>query len=226
VSVVALAPLPYDPIKDFTPITLISQDPNVFVSSTDVTVEGVQPILDFLKAHPDSTVGNSGPATSGRFATELMKPKLGIEISSVPYKSTGPLLADLAAKQIPFGIMGASTAVPFLMDHRIKAHFVTSLKRSRILPDVPTLAETVAPGFEAVAWSALFAPPNLPAPLVATLNAAMREAAQAPQVKQWLDQSGLEVPLGTPEALTAFMQADIEKWVNVAKDNHLSFKGD
>jgi tripartite-type tricarboxylate transporter receptor subunit TctC len=226
VSVVALAPLPYDPVKDFTPITLISQDPNVFVSGPEVKIEGVRPMLDYLKAHPDSTVGNSGPATSGRFAVELMKPKLGIEISSVPYKSTGPLLTELSAGQIPFGIMGASTAVPFLNDRRIKAHFVTSLKRSKILPDVPTLNETVSPGFEAVAWSALYAPPGTPGPIVATINAAMREASQAPQVKQWLDQSGLEVPLGTPEELTTFMQADIAKWVSVAKENNLSFKGD
>ncbi len=223
VSVVAMAPLPYDPVKDFAPITLISQDPNVLVSGPDIKAEGVQQILEYLKAHPRSPVGNSGPATSGRFAMELMKPKLGVETVPVPYKSTGPLLTDLAGNQIPFGIMGASTAVPFLKDKRIKAYFVTSLTRSRILPDVPTLNETVSPGFDAVAWSALYAPPGTPAPVVAKINAAMREAAQAPEVKQWLEQSGLEVPLGTPEQLVAFMQTDIARWVSVAKDNNLKF---
>lgn len=226
VSVVAMAPLPYDPIQDFSPITLFSRDTNVLVSSPDIKTEGVQGILDYLKAHPRSPVGNSGPATSGRFAMELLKATLGVDTVQVPYKSTGPLLTDLAGGQIPFGIMGASTALPFLKDHRIRAHFVTSLTRSRVLTDIPTLNETVAPGFDAVAWSALFAPPKTPAPVIAKILAAVRQAAQAPEAKRWLDESGLDVPLSSPEELTAFMRTDIARWVKVAKDNNLSFNND
>src|SRR5215470_8127251 len=222
VSVVALAPLPFDPVKDFAPITLISEDPNVIVSTSDFpAAHSIDAFLAYAKAHPGTAIGTSGPATSGRFAVELMRPKLGVELTVVPYKSTGPLLTDLAGKHIPLGIMGASTAVPFIKDKSIRAIAMTSVRRSRVLPDVPTFNETVSKGFDAVAWSALFAPPGTPAPIVQKLNGAMKEIAELPAIKQWFEESGLEVPMSTPEELTAFMKADIEKWVQVAKDNNL-----
>jgi tripartite-type tricarboxylate transporter receptor subunit TctC len=101
---------------------------------------------------------------------------------------------------------------------------MTSIKRSRVLPDIPTFDETVSKGFDAVAWSALFAPPATPAPIVRKLNAAMRETAELPAIKKWFGESGLEVPMSSPEELTAFMRADIEKWVQVAKDNNLKIE--
>jgi tripartite-type tricarboxylate transporter receptor subunit TctC len=101
---------------------------------------------------------------------------------------------------------------------------MTSIKRSRALPDVPTVDETVSKGFDAVAWSALFAPPGTPEPIVTKLNAAMRQIAQLPEIKRWFEESGLEVPRSSPEELTAFMKADIEKWVQVAKHNNLKIE--
>ncbi len=224
VSVVAMAPLAYDPVKDFSPITLISLDPNVIVSGPAFPATTLPELLAYLKAHPGTPIGTSGPATSGRFAAELMRPKLGIELTPVPYRSTGPMLTDLASNQLPLGIMGASTAVPFLRDGRLRAYGVTSLARSRILPAVPSFHETVSPGFEAVAWSALYGPPGMPPAVVARINAAMREAAQVPGVRQWLADSGLLVPLGTPAELVTFMAADIAKWVEVARANNLRFE--
>jgi len=225
VSVVALAPLPFDPVKDFSPVTLISEDPNVIVCTSDFpAADSINAFLAYAKAHPGTPIGTSGPATSGRFAVELMRPKLGVELTVVPYKSTGPLLTDLAGKHIPLGIMGASTAVPFITDKSIRAIAMTSIKRSRVLPDIPTFDETVSKGFDAVAWSALFAPPATPAPIVQKLNAAMRQAAELPAIKKWFDESGLEVPMSSPEELTTFMKADIEKWVQVAKDNNLKIE--
>lgn len=225
VSVVALAPLPFDPVKDFSPITLISEDPNVIVCTSDFpAADSIGAFLAYVKAHPGTPIGTSGPATSGRFAVELMRPKLGVQLTVVPYKSTGPLLTDLAGKHIPLGIMGASTAVPFIKDKSIRAIAMTSIKRSRVLPDIPTFDETVSKGFDAVAWSALFAPPATPVPIVRKLNAAMRETAELPAIKKWFGESGLEVPMSSPEELTAFMRADIEKWVQVAKDNNLKIE--
>jgi tripartite-type tricarboxylate transporter receptor subunit TctC len=222
VSVVALAPLPFDPVKDFAPITLISEDPNVIICASDFPAAGsIDEFLSYAKAHKGLAIGTSGPATSGRFAVELMRPKLGVELTVVPYKSTGPLLTDLAGRHIPLGIMGASTAVPFIRDKSIRAIAMTSVKRSRVLPDVLTFDETVSKGFDAVAWSALFAPPATPAPIVQKLNGAMREIAEIPAIKKWFEESGLEVPMSSPEELASFMKADIEKWVQVAKDNNL-----
>ncbi len=225
VSVVAMAPLSFDPVKDFTPITLISEDPNVIVASPDFpAADSIDAFLAYAKAHSGTPIGTSGPATSGRFAVELMKPKLGVDLTVVSYKSTGPLLTDLAGKHIPLGIMGASTAVPFIKDKSIRAIAMTSVTRSRILPEVPTFDETVSKGFDAVAWSALFAPPGTPDPIVRKLNAAMKQASEFPAIRKWFDESGLEVPMSSPEELTAFMRADIEKWVQVAKDNNLKIE--
>jgi tripartite-type tricarboxylate transporter receptor subunit TctC len=101
---------------------------------------------------------------------------------------------------------------------------MTSMRRSRVLPDVPTFDETVSKGFDAVAWSALFAPPKTPEPIVQKLNAAMREIAELPPIKKWFEESGLEVPMSSPDELRDFMAADIAKWVQVAKDNNLKIE--
>ena len=98
---------------------------------------------------------------------------------------------------------------------------MTSLKRSNALPELPTFNETVSPGFEAVAWSALYAPSGTPAPIVAKLNAAMRQIAQVPSIKKWFDDVGLEVPMGPSQELVEFMKADIARWVQVSKDNDI-----
>jgi tripartite-type tricarboxylate transporter receptor subunit TctC len=222
ISVVAMAPLPFDPVKDFSPITLISQDPNVIVAGSSFpAADSIDAFLAYVKAHPGTPIGTAGPATSGRFAVELMKPKIGVELTAVAYKSTGPLLTDLAGNHIPLGIMGASTAVPFIREKTIRAIAMTSIKRSRVLPDIPTFDETISRGFDAVAWSALFAPPATPDPIIRKLNAAMKETSEFPAIRKWFEESGLEVPMSSPEELSAFMKADIEKWVQVAKDNNL-----
>jgi tripartite-type tricarboxylate transporter receptor subunit TctC len=222
VSVVAMAPLSFDPVKDFAPITLISEDPNVIIAANSFpAADSIEAFLAYVKAHPGTPIGTAGPATSGRFAVALMKPKIGVELTVVPYKSTGPLLTDLAGNHIPLGITAASTAVPFIKEKTIRAIAMTSLKRSRVLPDVPTFDETVSKGFDAVAWSALFAPPGTPDPIIRKLNAAMKAVSELPAIKKWFDESGLEVPMSSPEELTSFMKADIEKWVQVAKDNDL-----
>ena len=139
VSVVAMAALPFDPVKDFAPITLISADPNVIVASKNFpAADSIDAFLAYVKANPRTAIGTSGPATSGRFAVELMKPKMGVDLTIVPYKSTGPLLTDLAGGHIPLGIMGASTAVPFIQNGR-KNHLAVSASpgveavRARIL---------------------------------------------------------------------------------------------
>jgi tripartite-type tricarboxylate transporter receptor subunit TctC len=225
ISVIAMAPLPYDPVKDFAPVTLISKDPNVIVASNSFPAAGsIDAFVAYGKAHPGMPIGTSGPATSGRFAVELMKPKIGVQLTPVSYKSTGPLLTDLAGDHIPLGIMAASTAVPFIRDKAIRAIAMTSIRRSRVLSDVPTFDETVSKGFDAVAWSALFAPPGTPDPIVKKLNAAMKQASELPAIKKWLDESGLEVPMSSPEELTAFMRADIGKWVQLAKVNNLKIE--
>jgi tripartite-type tricarboxylate transporter receptor subunit TctC len=221
VSVVAMAPLSFDPVKDFAPITLISRDGNVIVATPNFPATDLKAFVDYIKAHPRTPIGTSGPATSGRFAVELMKPKLGMELKVVPYRSAGPLLVDVVGGHVPLGILGASTAVPLIKEGKVKAIAVTSIKRLSVLPDVPTFDETVSKGFEAVAWSALYAPPGTPEAIVAKVNAAMKQVSHVPAIRKWFDESGLDVPMGSPKELVEFMKDDIQKWVQVAKDNDL-----
>ncbi|MFH1603841.1 MAG: tripartite tricarboxylate transporter substrate binding protein [Pseudomonadota bacterium] len=224
VPVVAMPRLSYNPVKDFTLITLISINSNVIVGSTSLAADSLDSLLTYLKANPGTPIGTPGPTTSGRFAVELMKPKLGINLTIVPYKATGQLLTDLAGNHIQLGIMGASEAVSFIKSKKIRAYAVTSVKRSTVLPDVPTFNETVSPGFEAVAWNALLAPPGMPAAIVERWRMAMRKAAEVPVVKQRLSAVGLNVVISTPAELERFMKDDIAKWVQVAKENKLTFE--
>lgn len=221
VSVVTLAPLPFDPVRDFSPITLISRDPNVILTNPDLEVVDLGSFLKHVKANPGSAIGTAGPATSGRFAVELMKPKLGVALTIVPFASTGPMLTSLVAGHIPFGITGASTAIPLVAAKKVRPVAVTSLKRSTVLPSIRTFDETVSPGFEAVAWSALYAPPGTPRIIVDRICAVMRQIAKVPEIRKWFEESGLDVPMSSPEELKAFMEADIAKWVEVAKQNNL-----
>ena len=224
VPVVAMPQLAYNPVKDFTLITLVSINPNVIVAGASFPANSLDAFLKHLKSQPGTPIGTPGPTTSGRFAVELMKPKLGIQLTMVPYKATGPLLTDLSGNHIPLGIMGASEAVPFIKNNRIRAYAVTSLKRSPVLPDVPTLDETVSPGFEAVAWNALLAPAGVPAAIVETLRGAFKKAVEVPAVKANLAAAGLSVIVGTPAELEKFMNDDIAKWVQVAKEAKLTFE--
>ncbi len=224
VPVVAMPRLSYNPVKDFTPITLISINPNVIVGSNSLQANTLDALMAYLKAHPGTPIGTPGPTTSGRFAVELMRAKLGINMTIVPYKATGQLLTDLSGNHIQLGIMGASEALAFIKSKAVRAYAVTSVKRSPVLPDVPTFNETVAPGFEAVAWNALLAPPGVPAAIVETLRVAMRKAAEVPIVKDKLSSVGLNVVIGTPAELEKFMKDDIAKWVQVAKENKLVFQ--
>jgi len=224
VPVVAMPGLSYDPVKDFTLITLISINPNVIVGSAAFPANSLDSFLNYLKTHPGTPIGTPGPTTSGRFAVELMKPRLGIQLTMVPYKATGPLLTDLSGNHVPLGIMGASEAVAFIRGNKIRAYAVTSLKRSSVLPDVPTLDETVSRGFDAVAWNALLAPAGVPGAIVGALRAAFGKAVEVPAVREKLSAVGLNVVVGTPAELEKFMKDDIAKWVQVAKENKLTFE--
>jgi tripartite-type tricarboxylate transporter receptor subunit TctC len=115
------------------------------------------------------------------------------------------------------------TSLPslFIREKTIRAITMTSLRRSSVLPDIPTFNETVSKGFDAVAWSGLFAQPGTPGAIIKKIKAAMKEASELPAIKKWFAESGLEVPMSSPQELTSFMKADIEKWVQVAKDNNL-----
>jgi tripartite-type tricarboxylate transporter receptor subunit TctC len=224
VSVVAMPGLPYDPLRDFAPVALTSVIPNILVVHNSVPARTMEELVTWLRANPGTAIATAGPTSSGRFAAEILKANLQLDVTIAPYRGAAPAIADLAAGHVKVGVMDASPIFPVLRSGAARALAVTGSRRARALPDVPTVAETVLPGYEAVAWIAMFAPAGTPPDIIATLNGALREAAQSQTVRDRFEQTGAEIAIGTPEELTAFMRADIERYTAVARSAQLRFE--
>jgi tripartite-type tricarboxylate transporter receptor subunit TctC len=213
----------YDPVTAFSPVALVTRAANVIVAHPSFGARTVNELITFLKANPGTPMATAGPATSGRFAAELLMAQLGVKITLVPYKSSAPAIADVMAGHTPLGITDALAPTAMIRSGSVRPVAVTSAKRVPSLPDVPTLAETVAPGFEAVAWNALFAPPGTPAPVRQKLNRAVVEIVNQSENRKRIEALGQEIAVGSPEDLTAFIKADIAKWKDIAQRNQLKF---
>lgn len=216
-------PKTYDPITAFTPVALVTRVPNVFFVSPTLPVHTMQELLAYLKANPGTPIATGGPATSGRFAAELLMAKLGVSLTVVPYLSSAPAVGDVRSGQVKIGVTDLLAPTAMIRNGDLRAIAITGLKRAPALPGVPTVAETVAPGFEAVAWNAMLAPPGTPADIVAKLNAAVRKTFESQATRQRFESSGQEISIGSPEELTQFMRDDIARWKSVAASNKLTF---
>jgi tripartite-type tricarboxylate transporter receptor subunit TctC len=213
----------YDPVTAFSPVALVTRAANVIVAHPSFEAQTIADLIRLLKAKPGTPMATAGPATSGRFAAELMMARLDVKITLVPYKSSAPAIADVMAGHTPLGITDALAPTPMIRNGTVRAIAVTSAKRVPSLPDVPTLAETVAPGFEAVAWNALFAPPGTPAAVLSKLNRAVVEIVNQPDNRKRIEALGQEIAVGSPQDLTNFIKADIAKWKDIAARNQLQF---
>jgi tripartite-type tricarboxylate transporter receptor subunit TctC len=216
-------PKTYDPLTAFSPVALVTRVPNVIFVSPSFPAQNMQELVAYLKAHPQTPIGVGGPATSGRFAAELLMAKLNVTLTVVPYVSSAPVVAEVRAGQITLGITDTQTATAMIRSGDLRALAVTSRQRTHSLPDVPTVAETVSPGFEAVAWNALFAPPGTPPAVVAMLNAAVRKTFESAEARRRFEAAGQEIAVSTPDELRAFMREDIARWKGVAATNKLAF---
>ena len=155
--------LPYDPVKDFVPITLIARVPNMLVVNPDVPAKDVKELIALLKANPNKyTFASSGNGTSQHLSGELFKSMAGVEMQHIPYKGSPPALQDVVAGQVTMTFDNITTAWPLAKAGKLRALAVTTAKRSAIAPDVPTLAEAGLPGFEIGSWQGVFAPAGTP----------------------------------------------------------------
>ena len=212
------ATLPYDPVKDFAPVTLLAVSPNILVAHPALPVKSVRELVAYAKANPQKiNYASSAVASLGHLAGELLNGAAGIHMQHVPYKGSGQAVIDLLAGQVQIMFSGMSSVMPHIKAGKLRPLAVTGAQRSPATPDVPTIAEAGYPGFEASAWYGVLAPAGTPREIVMRLNAEVLRALKMPEVKERLENVGFELVGGTPEAFGIYIRSEIGKWAKVVK---------
>jgi tripartite-type tricarboxylate transporter receptor subunit TctC len=214
------ASLPYDPVKDFAPITQLASVENVLVVSAHSPIKSAQELIAQGRAKPASlTYASPGAGSLAHLAAELLARSAGFEMTHVPYRGVAPALTDVMRGDVTLIIAQLSTAKPLIDSGQLRALGVASRERSKVMPDLPTIAEaTGIAGFEAVSWYALMAPARTPDAIIGKLHGAVTQALKAPEVVAAMEAQGA-TPIGnTPAELAAVIAADTERWTKVIKE--------
>jgi tripartite-type tricarboxylate transporter receptor subunit TctC len=211
--------MPYDMVKNFTPISLIASAPNLLVVNNDLPVKTVPELIAYMKANPNKlSFGSPGIGTSVHMSGELFKSMTGTSMTHVPYKGRQFFIPDLIGGSIQLVFDNMPSALPMAKEGKIRAVAQTTAKRSPAAPDIPTVAESL-PGFEATTWFAMFAPANTPKPVVDRLNAEIVRVFKLPEVAERLKTLGLDAVLSTSDELGKYQATEIVKWAKVVKES-------
>jgi tripartite-type tricarboxylate transporter receptor subunit TctC len=211
--------LPYDSIKDFTPIMLTTLVPQILVVNTALPVTSVKELIALAKAQPGKlNFASAGNGASNHLSGELFMSMTGVQLTHVPYKGDTPAMTDVIAGQVAMMFPTAIAATPHVKGGRLRALAVTSRKRVGSLPDLPTVEEAGVTGFEAVSWGGVMGPGGMPRDIVLKLHAELARILKMPDVSEKLSGLGAEIVAGTPEEFAAYLQAEIAKWGKVARD--------
>ena len=209
--------LPYDTLKDFTPITLAVMLPNVLVVHPAVPAKSLKELIQHAKANPGKlNYASTGNGSSPHLSMELLKTMAGIDLVNIPYKGGGPAMADLMGGQISAQFVGLSVAIPHIKSGRLRALAVTSAKRSSVAPDIPAVAETV-PGYELDTWFGVFGPGGMPAPLVDRLQREIAKILHSPDFREHLVSLGAEPVGSTPREFAAHIRSEMAKYARIVK---------
>jgi tripartite-type tricarboxylate transporter receptor subunit TctC len=210
--------LPYDPHKDFEPVTLINTTPLVIVVHPGVPAKSIKDLIALAKAKPGAlNFGSSGSGGSNHLAGELFNAMAGVKMVHVPYKGNAPALTDLVGGHVDLVFNGLTSALPLIKSGKLRPLGMTSLKRAGALPDVPTVDEQGLKGFQAVAWNGLNAPGRTPKDIVAKLNADVLKVIRSPELMDKLRAEGSD-PVGSSiEQYATFLREEIVKWAKVIK---------
>jgi tripartite-type tricarboxylate transporter receptor subunit TctC len=209
--------LPYDPIKDFAPISLLNTTPLVLVANPDFPAKSVQELIDLAKANPGKySYASSGNGTPLHLSGELFKSMAGVDLVHVTYKGAAPALVDVIGGHIPLMFDNLPPSLEHIRSGKLRALGVTTTERAPSLPELPTIAETL-PGFETYSWNALFAPAGTPKEIIDRLNAAALAALADPEVSAKLKELSIKSVGSTPEQLAAHVQAELVKWAPIVK---------
>jgi tripartite-type tricarboxylate transporter receptor subunit TctC len=214
--------LKYDPLKDFASIALVSLPPGVLVEHPAVPAQNVKELIAYAKNNPGRlNYGSPGAGAWNHLFFELFNASAGIAIVHVPYKGISPAVVDLLAGQVQLAISAFPTALPHIKTGKLRALAVTSAKRSGLLPDVPTIAESGLNGYEAAGWFGVLAPAGTPSPVVAKLNTEINRILELPEVKASLASDGAEPAGGTPAQMTESARAASAKWNKLIRELNL-----
>jgi len=220
INVTLYPSLPYDPVKDFAPITMLATLPNMLIVHPGLNVNSVKELIALLKSNPNKySFGSAGNGTSQHISGELFKIMTGTQMQHIPYKGSGPMIPDLLAGTIQLSFENITTAYPPVKAGRLKALAVTSSRRSFVAPDVPTMAEAGLAGYDISSWQAMYAPAGTPKEIVARLHAETAKILRAPENQKKLSELGLDAGGMSPDELLALMRSDIPRLGKVVRES-------
>ena len=221
----AVRKVPYDPVRDFTPIAMVGGTPNILVLGPAVPPAHMQELLAYAKANAGKlSFGTGGMGTLTHLAIEQFRAAAGIEAVPVHYRSIAPALTDLLGGQIQMLMPGLAAALPHIRAGKVKPIAVTGLQRHRLLPQVPTFEEAGFGGFDGVQWYGIVGPAKLPAALAQRLNTEMNKALASPALRERLSAEAIEPMPMTPVEFGEFMRADIARWSALARERNISLE--
>ena len=208
----------YDPVRDFAPITLLVKTPQVLVVNDTSPLASVQDLIAAARRNPGTlTYGSAGVGTTGHILGVFFNQAAGIGVTHVPYKGAVMAMVDLRGGRISYLATSMPSAAPFLREGKIRALATTGLRRARLMPDVPTVAESGFPNFETIIWHGMLAPAHTPRDIVARLNREFAASLALPHIQKLLLAEGGELSPGTPAEFAAFIRSEVTKWAQVIR---------
>jgi len=220
VNVSLYGKMPYDPVRDFAPITLVAVTPNVLVVNPSVPANSVKELIAYAKANPGKlSFGSGSNGSAGHLAGELFKTEAGVDMVHVPYKGAAPAMQDLLAGQIQLMFDNLANSMQQVRAGKLRALAVTTAHRSTLVPDLPTLSEAGLPGFDISTWWGFLAPAGTPKEIIAKWNAEVARILATPEMKAFFAQQGAEPSPTSPEAFAAMIQREIPKYAKIVKES-------
>ncbi|MCC7483425.1 MAG: tripartite tricarboxylate transporter substrate binding protein [Burkholderiales bacterium] len=211
--------LNFDPVKDFSPVTLVVSSPQLLAVHPSVAAKSVKDLIALAKAKPGQfNYASAGVGTSPHLTFELFKSMAGFDAVHVPYKGTGPAITELVGGQVQMMITGVVALMPHVKSGRLRGLAVTSARRAAALPDLPTVAESGVPKFDVSSWFGVFLPVGTPRPIVMKMNGEIRRIVEIPEVHRTLVSQGAVPETSTPEDFAAYVKSEMARWGKVVRD--------
>jgi len=218
VSISLVQKMPYDPVKDLTPITLLGTFANLLVVHPSVPVNNLRELIAYAKQNPGKVrYGHPGSGTSNHLSAEQFNMLAGLKVDGIPYKASSQMTTDLLGGHIEMMFHNAPVVLPYVKSGAMKGIAITSGQRNQSAPEIPTLNEAGLPGYEVTSWYAMYAPSGTPLPIIQKLNTDIAKVLALPDVKAWFDTQAAQAGGGSPEALAAFQAAETIKWRTLIK---------